>query len=140
MLRVIRALLAALLLSAASVPVVSADTRIPLTGDRVALWADHEVDLDAGQPFYVEHGYCVATADRTDVLPPYTRYEVAMNEVPLVMGTAIHTDPADPECGLSKMQYHNFRFGLPAGDYVFESTWWWLGEVDHTSTVTIHVH
>jgi hypothetical protein len=40
-------------------------------------------------------------------------------------------------CVARKINYHNFRFGLPAGDHTLTGCWYWVGDLQFCEEATI---
>jgi hypothetical protein len=109
------------------------DPQVPLTGTILNTWEEGFVnEIGAGEPFYVENGVCGWAWERVDLLNPTSRVEITLDGKPLVMGTIVdmhfYVDfgPGTDPCYYGKFNYHNFRFGLPAGTYTFQVTFYWL--------------
>lgn len=111
---------------------------IPFVGDRLGLYdPPATIEMAADTPFYVAHGNCYPPeGPLASLLRPATRFELYIDGTAVTMGTQIYFD-GPPACPLTKLNYHNFHFGLPAGTYAFEAVWFdeSLGEYMRTATV-----
>jgi hypothetical protein len=120
------------------------DPQVPLVGTFVDTFTDGATkEIAANTPFYVENAWCGFANERVILLSPTTRVGIALDGKPLVMGTIVDMHfvvPGVPECLYGKMNYHNFRVGLPAGTYTFDVDFYWLGENQYHATTTLTVH
>jgi hypothetical protein len=133
------AAIAAALIALSLLPApVAASPRIPLTGDSLGLYTSGVREMTTGQPFFVRHGFCTFHDEQTQLLDPMTRIDLAIDGRPVAMNTMVDLRYPDLEgCDVAKFGYHNFRFGMPAGTYRFDATWYWQGEVFHQSEVWV---
>ena len=114
----------------------------PRTGDRINLF-DPPATMAADQPFWVGHGWCSTLEDEDPLLPivnPSTRVELAVDGTPITTATDVTLGVAfpDPEaCVALKINYHNFRGGLAAGEHTLSGCWYLLGELQFCNEATV---
>jgi hypothetical protein len=114
--------------------------RIPRTGDRINL-LDPPESAVAGQPFWVGQGFCSTTDDEdafASTVNPSTRVTIAVDGMQVSTGTDVSIGVG--ECVVRKFDYHNFRFGLPAGVHTFKGCWYWLGALQFCEQASIAFH
>lgn len=114
----------------------------PRTGDQISLFAP-PTTAAANQPFWVGHGWC-STSDDQDplklIVNPSSRVDLAVDGQAVATGTDLSFDVSFPDgvtCIALKINYHNFRPGLPAGSHTLTGCWYLLGELQFCREATI---
>jgi hypothetical protein len=137
-----RSWLVLLLLLAAIVVAPAATAGPPTTGSRIILFPGVAGPLvyPANTPFFVEHGWGCGDQAAVDAhsggcLDPQTRFTLYVDGRRMSATTVLDVAPGG--IVLSKFDLTNFRFGLPAGEHVFEGQWWSDGVLSVDSIVTI---
>jgi hypothetical protein len=117
---------------AVAMPVAAKD--IPRTGDQLNLF-DPPTTMAANEPFWVGHGWC-STADDADpmrsILDPTSQIVFTADGAVVATGTDVSFDVSFPDgvtCITLKINYHNFRVGLPIGSHTIAGCWYLLGEL-----------
>ena len=114
----------------------------PRTGDQINLF-DPPVSAPANEPFWVGHGWCSTTDDQDplkSILNPSSRVELAVDGQPVATGTDLSFNVSFPDgvtCIVHKINYRNFRNGLPAGSHTLTGCWYLLGELQFCQEATV---
>ena len=128
---VIVAVVGLLMILSALVP-LAASAAPPTTGERVSVFDGVDVEIPAGAPFFVRHGW----AGESHPMSTFHNYQFNL----YVDGELKHGVPdivIDKGRWLDVYWISNFRHGLPAGTYTFSGEWIDPTGIAHETEITV---